>query len=73
MTGEIDQTSLIADDVAAFGSKATTGSESSTTFASSSSNADMQSIAKKKVPMLFEYWKAPTVTEVDLTAYHAVD
>jgi hypothetical protein len=71
MTGETDQTSLIASDVANFNSKASTGVESNTTSASSSSNAARQSIAKKKVPMLYEYWKASTVTEADLTAYHA--
>jgi hypothetical protein len=46
--------------------------ESNTAFASSSFNAATQSIAKKKVPMLYEYWKAPTVTEADLAAYHAI-
>jgi hypothetical protein len=32
----------------------------------------MQSIMEKKGPMLFEYWKAPTVIEADLVVYHAV-
>jgi hypothetical protein len=27
-------------------------------------------ITKKKVPMLYEYWKALMVTEADLAAYH---
>jgi hypothetical protein len=27
-------------------------------------------MAKKEVPKLFEYWKAPTITEEDLTAFH---
>jgi hypothetical protein len=29
-------------------------------------------MAKKEVPKLFEYWKAPTITEEDLTTYHVI-
>jgi hypothetical protein len=71
MIGEIIQTSPVTDDTARSGSKGATRAESNTTSTSSSSNAATQTIEKKKVPMMYEYWKAPTVTDVDLTTYHA--
>jgi hypothetical protein len=73
MTGKIDQTSLITGGIATFGSKAATGMESETASASSSPNVASQAMVKKEVPKLFEYWKAPTTTEKDLAAYHAID
>jgi hypothetical protein len=73
MTSGTYQTSPIAGDAAASSSKVATSTESNTASASSSSNAATQSIAKKKVPMLYEYWKAPAVSEADLTAYHIID
>jgi hypothetical protein len=72
MTGETDQTSLIISGAFASGSKDVTGTESETASASSSSNVATQTMAKKEVPKLFEYWKAPTTSEKDLAAYHVV-
>jgi hypothetical protein len=71
MIGETAQISPIAGDVVGSGSKGASGVESNTASASSSSNVATHTIAKKKVPMLYENWKVPTITEVDLTAYHA--
>jgi hypothetical protein len=71
MTGGTGQASPITSDATASGPQAVTGTESNIASVSSSSNAAMQSIAKKKVPMLYEYWKAPTVIAADLAAYHA--
>jgi hypothetical protein len=41
--------------------------------ASSSSNVVVEKIANKGVPMLTDYWKKSSVTEVDRSTYHAVD
>jgi hypothetical protein len=73
MIGRTDQISPFAGDAIASGSKAVPSTKSNTTSASSPSNAAMQSITKKKVPMPFEYYKAPTVIEPDLATYHATD
>jgi hypothetical protein len=72
MTGETNQASLITSDAAPSDSKAATGMESDTASSSSSSNTTTQTITKKKVPMLYEYWKAPMVTEAYLAAYHII-
>jgi hypothetical protein len=71
MTGEADQTSIVIDDAVASGTKSAAGTESEATSASSSSNMVVQTMVKKKVPKLNEYCKAPTITENDLSAYHA--
>jgi hypothetical protein len=71
MASEADQALFAVDDTAASDSKVASGAESDTAPASSSSNAATCTIAKKVVPMLYEYWKKSTVIEVDLAAYHA--
>jgi hypothetical protein len=71
MTSETHQTSLITGDAAASGSKAATGAEREAASASSSSNMVIQAMVKKKVPKLYEYWKAPMIMEKDLSSYHA--
>jgi hypothetical protein len=72
MTGETDQTSIVIRDVVASNSKGATGTESETASTSYSSNMAIRTMAKKEVPKLYEYWKAPTITEKGLSAYHAV-
>jgi hypothetical protein len=71
MTDKIDQISNVAGDAAASDPRNGADVDSETASASSSSNATIQTMAKKEVPKLFEYWKAPTITNKDLTAYHA--
>jgi hypothetical protein len=71
MAGEADQTLLAASDTIASDAKVTSGAESDTVPTSSSSNAAAKRIVKKDIPMLFEYWKKSTVTEVDRAAYRA--
>jgi hypothetical protein len=29
-----------------------------------------QAVARKEIPPLYEYWKAPTITNMDITVYH---
>jgi hypothetical protein len=55
MTGETDWASNNTGETAVFGSKGTTGAESKTDSASSSSNVVVRTMAKKEVPKLFEY------------------
>jgi hypothetical protein len=73
MTSKTDQTSNVASDVAASGSSNTADAEHEATFASSSSNMVIQTMVKKEVPKLYEYWKAPTTTKKDFSAYYATD
>jgi hypothetical protein len=68
---ETIQTTPTTGDAARSGSMGGTRVESNTS--SSSSNVAMQTIAKKKVPMLYEYWKALMITEAGLSAYHISD
>jgi hypothetical protein len=70
MSGKIDQTSLVTSGTTASVSKVVAGVKSEITFASSSTTAT-QTMAKKEIPKLFEYWNAPTTSEKDLAAYHA--
>jgi hypothetical protein len=70
MTDETDQISNAASDTAASDSHSGAAVESKIAFASSSSNVVIWAMAKKEVPKLFEYWKAPIITEEDLTAFH---
>jgi hypothetical protein len=44
--------------------------ESEAASTSSSSNIAIQTMTKKEVTKMLEYWKAPTITEKDLSAYH---
>jgi hypothetical protein len=71
MTSENDQNSNATGDTAMSGAKSAAGAESETASVSSSSNVVIQTMAKKEVPKLFEYWKALTITEKDLSSYHA--
>jgi hypothetical protein len=73
MDGETDQTLLVAGDTAAIDDKTVSGVESDTTMTSSSSNAAAEKIVNKDVPMITDYWKNSTVTEVDRAAYHVID
>jgi hypothetical protein len=71
MTGETDQTSNVASDVATSGVRSVAHMESEAASTSSSSNIAIQTMTKKEVTKMLEYWKAPTITEKDLLAHHA--
>jgi hypothetical protein len=72
MTNKTDQISNTVGDAAASGSRSSATAESKIASASSSSNVVVWTMAKKEVPKLFEYWKAPTIIEEDLTTYHVI-
>jgi hypothetical protein len=65
MVGEADKTLLAAGDVVASESKVASGAESDAAPTSSSSNTATQTLAKKDVPKLYEYWKKLTVTNTN--------
>jgi hypothetical protein len=70
MTSKTNQTlHVFGEDVAAK-AKATSGVESDVPVASSSSNVTIEKMANKDTPMMSDYWKKFTVTEVDRSAYH---
>jgi hypothetical protein len=70
MTSETGQISIVVGNAAASCSKSAAGMESKVASVSSSSNMSIQSMTKEKVPKLYEYWKASTITDKDLSAFH---
>jgi hypothetical protein len=71
MTGESDQISNVVSDAAASISHSGAAAESEAASSTSSSTMADQAIANKEVPLLYQYWKAPTVTDKDISTYHA--
>jgi hypothetical protein len=72
MADESAQTLLAAGDAAA-NAKTISGVDSDVATTSSSSNAAVEKMVKKGIPLLTDYWKKSTVTEADWSAYHNVD
>jgi hypothetical protein len=64
MADESAQTLLAAGDAAA-NAKTISGVDSDVATASSSSNAAVEKMVKKGIPLLTDYWKKSTVTEAD--------
>jgi hypothetical protein len=73
MVDEFDQTSNVVGDAAASSSWSGATVESEATSLTSSSTMANQTIARKEIPALYEYWKAPMVIDMDISAYHVVD
>jgi hypothetical protein len=73
MARKIDQTLLAASNVIVDDTKIVFWVESGIAASSSSSNAAIEKMAKKDVPMLTDYWKKSMVIEADRSAYHSVD
>jgi hypothetical protein len=71
MSGEDHQTSNVAGDisVAGIGSATRAGSEAASTTSLTMTNQTME---RKEIPLLYQYWKVPTMTNEDITAYHDV-
>jgi hypothetical protein len=70
MTGESDQISNIASNATASGSKSGAAAESEAASSTSSSTLAYRAIANKAVPLLYEYWKASTIMDMEIIAYH---
>jgi hypothetical protein len=70
MTGDANQAYNIASDVTASSSQSVAGAEGKAASSTSSSTIANQAIANKEVPLLYQYWKASTVTDNDICAYH---
>jgi hypothetical protein len=66
MSGKIDQSSNLAGEIPAIAAAMESEDHSMT----SSSTMANQTMVKKEIPTLHEYWKAPTVTDEDIVAYH---
>jgi hypothetical protein len=71
MTGEVDQISNVTGDVTESSSHSDAGTKSEVTSSTYYSTMFDQAIANKAVPLLYQYWKAPMVTDKDISAYHA--
>jgi hypothetical protein len=52
------------------GAGSATGAGSEATSSTSSSTMANQAMVRKEIPPLYQYWKAPTVTDEDIAAYH---
>jgi hypothetical protein len=63
MTGEVDQISNVAGDVTESSSHSDAGTKSEVTSSTYYSTMVDQAIANKAVPLLYQYWKAPMVTD----------
>jgi hypothetical protein len=73
MTGNSNRISNATGNTATSGSQSGATAESETASLTSSSTMDDQAIANKVVPLLYEYWKAPTVIDKEITAYGITD
>jgi hypothetical protein len=75
-SSEADQSSNHADKIPnkipATTADSAAAVESEDHLVTSYSTMDDQTMAKKEVLTLHEYWKTPTVTNEDITAYHEV-
>jgi hypothetical protein len=76
ISSEADQSSnhasKIPNKIPATTADSATAVESEDHLVTSYSTMDDQTMAKKEIPTLHEYWKAPTMTNEDITAYHEV-
>jgi hypothetical protein len=70
MSGEADQSSNAIGENPAAGTGSVAGVESEAPSSTSSSTMVDQTMARKDIPPLYEYWKAPTVMDKDITTYH---
>jgi hypothetical protein len=70
MPGEVDQISNVIGDIPAADTRRASGTGSETTSSTSSSTVTHQAMARKGILPLYQYWKVPTVTDEDITAYH---
>jgi hypothetical protein len=73
LASETNQTLLAVGNIIVDDAKAASLAESDVVVASSSSNAATEKMMKKDVPVMTDYWKKSSVTEVDQSAYHSVD
>jgi hypothetical protein len=69
MYGEADQSSNVASEIPTASAESATTVESEPPSSTSSSTMADQAMAKKQIPALHEYWKAPTVIDKDIIAY----
>jgi hypothetical protein len=70
MTCESDQTSNVVGDILVVGGESAARAKMEAPSSTSSSTMANQMIARKEIPLLYEYWKALTVTDKDIAAYH---
>jgi hypothetical protein len=70
MASKTEQTLLTAGNVIVDDAKTTSRAESGIAVTSSTSNAAVEKMVKKDIPMMTNYWKKSTMTEADRSAYH---
>jgi hypothetical protein len=73
MSSEVGQSSNVADKILAVGTKSAVTVGSKAPSSTSSSNMVDQTMVRKEIPPLYEYWKASTVTDKDIANYYGVD
>jgi hypothetical protein len=71
MSAEADLSSNVAGEVPTGGVQSVIAIESEAPSSTSSSTMDGQAMVKKQILSLYEFWKALTVTDEDITNFHA--
>jgi hypothetical protein len=70
MLGEANHTYTVADDIPTTEIESAARAESQVASSTSSSTMADQAMVRKEIPSLCQYWKAPTVADKDIVAYH---
>jgi hypothetical protein len=70
MASKTEQTLLTTGNVIVDDAKTASRAESGIAVTSSTSNAAVEKMVKKDIPMMTNYWKKSTMTEADRSAYH---
>jgi hypothetical protein len=68
MSGKANQSSNIAGDIPVVSSQSAAGTESEVASSTSSSTMANQTMPRKEIPPLYQYWKVPMVMDIDIIA-----
>jgi hypothetical protein len=67
---KVDQSSNVASDIPVADTESAAEVESEAPSSTSSSTMVDQAMDQKEIPLMYEYWKVPMVTDKDITTYH---
>jgi hypothetical protein len=72
MSGKANQSSNVVGDIPVVSSQSAAGMESEVASSTSSSTMANQTMPRKEIPPLYQYWKVPMVMDIDIIAYHDI-
>jgi hypothetical protein len=70
MSGKADWTSNVTSDIPVAGAGSATRARSEAASSTFSSTMADQAMARKEIQSLYQHWKAPTMIDEDIVAYH---